>query len=121
MSLFGPIYYWPVVFFANVIDQVSKIARFLAITFALVLWLSDFMNYTINTLISSFNALFASMNTSGLAAANSVSFSGLDLIGYVNAFLPVSEFLGLLSIYLTAWTIVILIRWTKSIVPTLSN
>ena len=114
---------WPIIFFTTVVNAICRIARFVAIAIALVAWFCGFIETCFNTVVGSFTAIFASLNVQGLTGNGGAStmFGTLEYIGYINAFLPVSEFVGLLAIYLTAWMGVILIRWTKSLVPTISN
>ncbi len=57
-------------------------------------------------------------STTGIQHAN---FAGLDMIAYVNGVFPLSETIGCITIYTTAWLIVLAIRWLKSFIPTMGN
>lgn len=115
---------WPVTLFQTIVNAIAKVGRGVAILIALLVWLNGIIEKCIAELFEAWLAAFDLLMTDGLTGGGSagpVSLAAVEYIGYINAFLPVSEFVGLMSLYLTAWGTVIGIRWIKSLVPALSN
>lgn len=121
MSSLQHVSVWPVVAFQFLITTVVKIGRTVAVVFALLAWFTGFIDTVVLSVFTSMGAIMQTIQPGGLKPSGGVDFSALDYIGYVNAILPLSEFLGLMSIYVTAWMGVIVIRWSKSFVPTIAN
>lgn len=121
MSLPASVSLWPIIFFQALLTYVVKAGRAIAIIVAFLAWFTGLADRCMTEVISQFNLLFAQTNMGGLKPAGGVDFNLVESIGYINAFLPVGEFLGLLNIYLIAWCTIIIIRWTKSVIPTMSN
>lgn len=117
--------YWPVAFFQRVSNGITRIGRIVAIVIAVVLWINKIIVSCLESLFESFLQLLNTLDISalkgGVGGSGAVSFAAIEYIGYINAFLPVSEFVGLMVLYLTAWSIVIALRWGKSLIPTFSN
>ncbi|MEO5713928.1 MAG: hypothetical protein ABIT37_10620 [Luteolibacter sp.] len=109
---------WPLVLLGKFLYNSEKAKKALAVLLAIILWAAGVIQHCISDVVSSFAGMIASINTT---AFRNVSFSSVEYVGYVNAFIPVSEFIGLFTIYLTIWGTVILLRWIKSFVPTLAN
>ena len=61
------------------------------------------------------------LSTSRISEVQAANFSAIPMVGYVNAMFPLEEFIGLAVLYSSAWIFLILIRWTKSFIPTISN
>lgn len=72
-------------------------------------------------IVGSLNAIYNQIISLDLSAMASADFAGWVYIGYVNAIFPLSECVALLGAFYTAWLTVILIRWVKSFIPTMSN
>lgn len=107
----------PILLLKKFLDGNAKAAKSFAILVAWLLWMFGIVQASVAALgdtITKFMAL-------DMSAFYGVNFAGLDYIGVVNAIIPLSEFLALLSIYLTAWGLVIVLRWIKSIIPTMGN
>ncbi len=96
----------------------EKAKKYGGVLCAAILWLCGTIQYCISEVLSSFAGMLTSIDTQ---AFRNVSFGSIEYVGYVNAFIPVSEFIGLMSIYLTIWATVILLRWIKSFIPTMAN
>lgn len=108
----------PIVLLAKFLDSNKKYVTGFIVLCSFVAWLVGFIQSAITSVIATFAGIFSALN---LDSFGSVDFSGLEFIGYVNAFIPLSEFVGLLTIFLVAWGAVILLRWVKSFVPTIGN
>jgi len=109
------------VYLKEIVDFLARSARIIALVFAVFLWFTGFIDTCVLQFFESMDGLFTTVVVGGLKQSSASNFGILEHVGYINAFVPVSEFVGLTSIYLTAWLTVILIRWTKSIIPTLAN
>jgi hypothetical protein len=86
---------------------------------AFLILLTDMIQVCVSTLISELAKIFAIIPS--LDSLKNITFSTIPFIGYVNAMIPLSEFIALMVIYFTAWSIVIVFRWIKSLIPTASN
>jgi hypothetical protein len=91
----------------------------IALGLAWLIWICEIIQTCVTSLASKFAELFGLSGS--FSSFQNINFSGLQLIGYVNAIIPLSEFVGLMTIYVTAWTLVIIFRWVKSLMPTVSN
>lgn len=91
---------------------------FLAAIVTFVVWITEIIDMAISAVL---NQIVEAFNSLDLSAFQSVSLASLEYIGYANAILPVSEFVVLLSLYVTAWLTIIIIRWVKSFIPTVAN
>lgn len=109
---------WPVIFFSKVANALAKNGRFVALFVAFIAWATSLIDAIVNVVLTQIRDAILSIDVS---AFQSVSIASLEWIGYANAILPVSEFVILLGLYVTAWLTVILIRWIKSFVPTIAN
>lgn len=105
-------------FLARLLINSEKAKKALGVILAAFLWICGIIQSCIAEVISSFGAMLGSISTESF---RNVSFGSIEYIGYVNAFIPITEFIGLMSIYLTIWGTVILLRWVKSFIPTLAN
>ena len=103
---------------AKFLAYFQKNGKGVAMGAALLLWAVGVIQNCIIAVVAGFAATLNALN---IDAFKNVSFAGIEFIGYVNAFVPVSEFVGLLAIYLVAWGLVIVFRWVKSLVPTMAN
>ena len=96
---------------ANMLPVISTIVGFFA-------WLYNFIELV---LIGTMTWMMDKLNSVDTSAFSGVTLSTIEYIGYVNAVIPLSEMLGVLSAYYTAWITIILVRWAKSFVPTVAN
>lgn len=113
--------FWPVAFFDKILVAINRFTKPIAVFLALIIWADGFLQNAVISFFDTFTAVFTSASYDGISAPGSVSFGAIEYIGYINAFMPISEFVGLLGVYLTAWTGVIMMRWIKSLIPTISN
>lgn len=102
----------------RITDWLARAERFLSVILAGVVW-------AVNAYVGVFKDAWA-LVTEKLAeldpgAIGSANFGLLEGIGYVNAVFPVTEVVGLYTLYFTAWLCLILIRWVKSFIPTVAN
>lgn len=109
---------WPIIFFSKIVNALAKNSKWVALITAFLIWVNDLIDKTVTFVMSQLLDLIASIDVSSL---QNVSLSGLEYIGYANAIFPISEAVTLSTTYVTAWLIVIIIRWVKSFVPTLAN
>ena len=99
-------------------EAAIKLIPFVGTTGGLVVWIFDIgerviaggLNYAINQL--------SAMDTSAFSNA---SFGVIAGIGYANAVFPLAEFASIWTAVFTAAGLVLLIRWIKSCIPTVSN
>lgn len=95
-----------------------KISRFAAtgigFAVAVVLWINSLFIGALNLLASK----LATIDVSWLKPA---ALSSIQWIGYFNAIYPLSETAIMFGAYLTAWLVIIIVRWVKSFIPTVAN
>lgn len=72
----------------------------------------------LNTAIDSVMSLFDTIDTS---VFDHCDFSTIEMISTVNSIFPVDEFITFAYAYFTAWVILLVIRWIKSVIPTVAN
>ena len=109
---------WPLLFFTKIAQHLSKFGKFFAMILAFFLWLIDFIEMVITATISQ---IVASIESLDLSQFSNISLTSIEYISYANAVLPITEFVVLFTAYVTAWLTVVIIRWIKSFVPTVSN
>ena len=106
---------------ANLTRWISKIGKGISVAAAILVYcvaaylgiFVDAIRYIANRLIQ--------LSDGDLGGLQNANFATLDFISYVNAVFPLSEFVGLMTIYGLAWTTLICIRWAKSFIPTIAN
>lgn len=108
----------PILVLNVIVNYLAKHAKAAALVVAFLLWFNNFIEWIFNVVVAQLKELASSLDVAALQGA---SFANLEWIGYVNAVVPVSEFVTLGGVYTTAVIVIILIRWLKSFVPTLSN
>ncbi len=109
---------WPVVFFGKVINHLGRYSKGWAIVTAFVAWITGIIPVLVTTVMNQIQQLFATLTFSQF---QNIDFSAMASIGLINAVLPLSEMLTVITIYTTMWITVIVIRWIKSFVPTIAN
>lgn len=109
---------WPTVYFAKFLNHLGRFSKWFAMVSAFVVWLVGAIDKLVGSAIAGVTNLLNSFNIDELG---NVNFSGLEYIGYVNAIIPLDYFITICGVYVTAWIVVILIRWVKSFVPAISN
>ncbi len=72
-------------------------------------------------LVAGINFATSSVNAIDTSAFSNVSFAAITGIAYANAVFPLSEFVSIWTAVFTAAGSVIVIRWVKSFIPTVSN
>ena len=109
-----PTIYW----FTKVAEYVARVVPFVSTVLAFFAWSYNIVALAIVGPLSE-----ARLSLEGVAVVNSVAvdWQVYEWIGLVNAVLPLSEGLALLSAYWTFCLSMNLFRWAKSFVPTLSN
>lgn len=101
---------------ASVLKWISPTA---ATLIGFVAWLYNLIEVGIISCLELALGKLSDLNTNFMNGGASVT--GIEYIGYANAVMPLTEMLGLLSAYYTAWMIIIVFRWIKSLIPTASN
>jgi hypothetical protein len=83
--------------------------------------IADIINLIIDSLVTAVNALiniFPDSPFKAVIASIRTSYSS-ELLGYINYFIPVSEMLAILSVWVTAivmyYLVSIILRWVKAI------
>lgn len=109
---------WAIVYFKKILDHLAKNTGAVTIITTFIAWLTGTIPALITSAVTSITNALASFNIEAFSNSN---FAGLDFIGYVNAVFPLSEFVYLCGIYVTAWVVIIGLRWLKSFVPTIGN
>jgi len=102
-------------------DALNKLARvvpFVSTILAFFAWAYSIVEVLIVGVLNLIKNQIASLDLSMLGGAN---FAEWAWIGYVNALFPLSEAIGILGAYYTAWMSIIILRWIKSFVPTMAN
>lgn len=102
-------------------NAIAKIAKAISLLGAILLYcvatylgtFTDAIKYIFDRIV-----LLQGMDMNQISHA---SFAGLDMISYVNGVFPLSEMIGCVTVYTTAWIILITIRWCKSFIPTIAN
>lgn len=110
--------FWPLVFFGKVLNHLGRFSRGWLILTTFLLWFFGVIEKCVKTVIEQIGVLIESLSFDQMGNAD---FTIIDGIGYVNAVFPLTEFIGYVTIYATAWLIVIIVRWIKSFVPTVAN
>lgn len=72
-------------------------------------------------LVSGLNFLIAHISSIDTSLFSNASFGAVASIGYANAVFPLSEFVAIWTAVITAKLTIIIIRWVKSVIPTVSN
>lgn len=111
----------PLLFAKYILDYFAKNTKGVAMTLAVLLWLVGIIQNCVISVASTFTDLLGAIDGDSLNSFKGINFSQVPYIGAINAFLPLSEFVGMMTIYCTAWGLVIVFRWVKSLVPTLAN
>lgn len=99
-------------------QTLAKIVPGVATLLGFIAWLYNIVEIVLVSGIDYLTQKLAEIDTSSFSDAN---FNSLQWIGYLNAVFPLSEYLGILSAYFTAWGCVVLVRWVKSFFPTIAN
>lgn len=85
---------------------------------ALLMWVTDMAKILV---IAGFYSIFEMLSTIELDNLQEADLSTLEFIGVGNAIFPFAEMLALLVVYYTLWLNLIVFRWIKSFIPTLTN
>jgi hypothetical protein len=109
-----PTIYW----FSKIIEYVARVVPVVASVLAFFAWAYNIAEMLV---IGSLNAIINQIASLDISQLGSADFSAWIWIGYVNALFPLGESIALLGAYYTAWMVVILVRWVKSFIPTMSN
>ena len=109
---------WPIIFFSKILNHLGRFSAAWAMFCGFLAWILGVIDALVTVVMDQLTALFNSFSTSGLG---NVNFATVENIGLVNALFPLSEFITMCGIYVTAWVTVIIIRWVKSFVPTMAN
>lgn len=109
---------WPTSFFWKVLTHLSNHTKGWAIFVGFLAFITGGIPALVTSAISWMANELINLTWSELMNAD---LSTIEYIGYVNAVLPVTEFVYLLGVYCTAWAVVIMVRWVKSLIPTASN
>lgn len=109
---------WPIEYLQKIVNFAAKQAKFFALFSTILMWFFGLLNIIVSGTLTMIINYLSSLDLSQFQGAN---FSNLDYIGYINSVFPVTEFLLLSVGYAAATGILILIRWAKSFIPTLSN
>jgi hypothetical protein len=109
---------WPLEFFAKLLDYCAKHVRWIGLAMAFLAWVTGFIKACITDTLTRLSGYLDAINLDNF---QNVSFATLELVGYANAIVPISEFITLMTAYLVAWLTVITVRWIKSFVPTVAN
>jgi len=72
-------------------------------------------------LVGGLNYAITQVNGINTSAFDNATFAGITFIGYGNAVFPLEETVTIWSAVATACLSVALIRWIKSVIPTVSN
>jgi hypothetical protein len=109
---------WFLQFSVDLASWAGKYLKLILMIFTFILWITNLVDLAITAVFSQIINYISSLDVS---AFTNVSLSSIEFVGYVNAIIPVSEFVVLMGLYFSAWLLVILIRWIKSFVPTIAN
>lgn len=108
----------PLLFGKVLLDFFAKHTKAFAVIITLILW---FIGIIQSCIINTLAALSSGLNSLDLSPFKNTNFGSLPWMAEVNAFIPLSEFITLFTLYSTAWGLVILFRWFKSLIPAWSN
>lgn len=92
--------------------------KVIAAVFAFVMWVFGLIDKIIGEGLTMIMDKLEAIDVNALQGAN---FAVLNNIGYVNAVMPLSEMVAIMAIYMTAWVVVVVVRWIKSFIPTIGN
>jgi hypothetical protein len=109
---------WAVAYFAKLLNHMGRNSKGWVIFTTFLAWITGGIPALVTSVMVRISDAVAALTFSELG---SVDFSALEYIAYVNALIPLTEFVYLVGIYVTAWVTVISIRWVKSFVPTIAN
>jgi hypothetical protein len=109
---------WAVAYFAKILNHLGRNSSGWVIFTTFIAWITGGIPALVTSVMQRIGEAIAAVTFNELG---SVDFSALEYIGYVNALIPLTEFIYLCGIYVTAWVSIISIRWVKSFVPTIAN
>lgn len=109
---------YPLIWLGKAAQHLSKNSKVAAFGAGFVAWITGFIDGLITATIEQLYHFFQNIITDQFT---DITLTTIDYIAYANAVLPLSEFVVLMGIYVTAWVTVICIRWVKSFVPTVAN
>jgi hypothetical protein len=107
-----------VYYLSQAAKQIANLLPFIGTVVGFIGWVYNFIEVILIGTFEWLHDTIVTVDASGFSGSN---LSGIEWIGYVNAVVPVSEMLSVLSAYYTAWLTVVLIRWAKSFIPTVAN
>lgn len=109
---------WPILYFWKFANGVAKNGKSVSLFVALLLWVNNIIDTVIYGGLNAIGSLMQSLN---ISAFQNLSLASLPQIQYINGIFPVSEFVSMSLVYVTAVCLLITIRWVKSVIPTLAN
>lgn len=109
---------WPIIFFAKVLNHLGRYSKGWFIVTAFIAWVTQGPIGLISWGVSQIGNLLGMM---AVEQFQNVDIGAIESIGAVNAIIPVTEMLAVLTALVTAWVLLICIRWIKSFFPTVAN
>lgn len=110
-----------VLFWDKLSSFILAVGKIFAVILAILMFLlSNYLGVFTNALrgIAQLVLRYQNLNVQNIESAN---FNSIEMISYVNGVFPLSEFIAMLTVYSTAWVLIIAIRWIKSFIPTIAN